>query len=501
MKRTARARMAGALLWIFLCASACSERRLENLLLPGGAGRPVVLASLPAAGATGTGSLQEVWVLFSEAMDEQKTQSAFRLSAERDSLQGSFRWEGTKLLFRPQRQLVGGEHTLVVGRDAESIFGADLHDDFVARFLFGVDASRPKFVSSAPGDGGNLAPNASVVFSFSEPVRFDSLDDGIRVTPPFAYTLIPGADRTSVVVRPNAPLLPGNYLFTLSEAILDDEGNALSAAESIRLTVGTDFAPPTAAAVRLGSLALVEGRLVTGGERTDDLVITFSEAMDPVSSDGVSVSPFVPFNPVWNGAGTELTLQFLPDLASDTRYRVALSPLARDAAGNALAESLSFDVFTDGTLSRRPTVVSVGQGAVTLPGAVDGAIGTGGTLGPLADFSPIDLAHQVDRLAGPGFAGAIELRIQFSADVVETSLAANVSFEVILDNSPNLPRISVASATVISGTVCVITLAGAPFPSGGGTPLYRLRVRGGSGGLRDVYGNELAEDFLLYVTF
>lgn len=489
-----------------LATIACSEQDLNRMLLPGGAAQPSVVASHPVPGSVGQGPFTDAWVLFSEPMDRDKTQTALRLSGAGRNLSGSFRWEGTKLFYDLAEPAGGGdEHLLLVGRSAESAHGVNLPEDFVVRFFPGNDAGGPELLSSDPADGSTLLPTQSITLVFSEPVRFETLDEGISVSPGFSYQLVANADRTVLTIQPTGPLSPGIYSVNLNESIQDDENNPMVTAETIRLTVGTDFTAPTIQQVQVGSSTLSEGLLTTGVERTGLLTITFSEPMHAQTTEAVSVSPAAPSSATWNAARDQLTLAFTPALHSETLYELNISAAAQDAQGNGLSQSSSYSFLTNGTLSLRPRILAVRQATVDFPGGVSGAALDGGQLFELSDFATLDLTQLIDDdqtepVAGAE-AGAIALQVEFNNPPVETSLVSATSFEVILDNSSPAPRVSFVSASV-SGSVATILLRGNPFPGGdNGTPVYRLRLRGGNDGLRDANGNTMAEDYLLYVTF
>lgn len=90
------------LLCLLIGVGGCKEEDLELLLLPDGGRQPSVLATNPNNDTVGLNSSEEIWVLFSDTMDQEKTQDAFRLSSGTGNVDGSYSWEGNRMVFQPR---------------------------------------------------------------------------------------------------------------------------------------------------------------------------------------------------------------------------------------------------------------------------------------------------------------------------------------------------------------------------------------------------------------
>ena len=278
---------------VFLCALflptlfACKDDALDSFFLPGAGARPLVVATNPVEGALGVSGADTPWVLFDRPMDIQKTQSAFRLSSAGGSATGQFYWEGTKMYYRLSTPLSGGdEYTMVIGAGSETGDGVDLGEDLNIRFYAIADLGAPAIVSVSPPNGaGDVDPNSNIEITFSEPIDFSTVDDGLSISPSVISTKSMDTAGTTLVINPTSALSNATYTVNLSRSVKDLAGNRLDSELSFSFTVGSDFTEPALNGVAAGALNLVEGVNTSGVSRNDSLVLTFSEAMNPVATE------------------------------------------------------------------------------------------------------------------------------------------------------------------------------------------------------------------------
>ncbi|MEQ9366397.1 MAG: Ig-like domain-containing protein [Leptospirales bacterium] len=493
----------------------CSQDDIESALLgvPPGAGglSPGVLVTYPADRATGVGPSDEMWMLFSAEMDREKTQEAFRLSSGSGTVNGRFRWEGSRMIFTPLIPLSGSsEFVMTAGRQSETTNGVDLGEDLTVRFFVGADQQRPRFVTSNPANGATgVAAGTNVTVTFSEAVDFSSLSDGITISPSVLFTFTQSTDRTQATLVPASPLTPGTYTVSVTSGIKDLSGNTLQNETTFAFVVGTDFIQPAVTAVTTGGPALVNGVNTNGVDRTLPLVIQFSEAMDQAATESaIGISPFVANVKTWNVASDQLTLTFSPSLNSETNYTLSVDATARDTAGNALNQSYSYPFITNAVASLQPTVSAVvqrnGGGAVCING-----LGTPAGSTALTNLSVLGTAQFFD--IDPGATAQCGLRIELTfrdslanlKPMVVSSVATNISWTPIIDPSANSQSIFLieASPVGVSGSTIVVYIGGTFNKSPGDVPAYRLRVNGGAGGAEDTNGNTLGANYDLYLSF
>ncbi len=477
---------------------------MNSLLLPGNNEAPKVLAAYPAAGAQGLDAGEGIWVLFSIPMDTEKTQTAFHLSSSNGNTQGSFRWDLNRMFFIPKVPLSSaGEYTMIAGRGSESIHGLDLQEDFIVRFFAGGDTGKPSLISSSPADGTTgVMSSAPITLTFSEPIDFATVLSGISVSPPFLHTMTLDSTQMQVTIVPTSPLVNGtNYTVTVKTSVKDLTGNALNAEKTISFTVGTDTLKPSLVSVTSGSVTFAEGVTTNSVERAVPLVVTFSEAMDPVSAENaLTLSPSVTSVKTWL---TPSALQVTASLSAESNYTIAVDTTAADAAGNTIARSYSFPFYTDGVNSVRPMVVQAYQERSNAAGAcTDGVAAVPGPIS-LSPYSTLSTVHLIDVQTGAGATCVIQLRLDFNRNIDRTSLVLATSFVRVIDPSSGTVNVHDVS---VAGNVASIQLSrGAgtwPFGSGpSSTPVYKLRITSGTSGVKDIFGNTMSADYELFLYF
>ncbi|MCR9145507.1 MAG: Ig-like domain-containing protein [bacterium] len=494
---------------------ACSQDDIESALLgvpPGSGGlSPGVLITYPADRATGVSPSDEMWMLFSAEMDQEKTQEAFRLSSGSGTVNGRFRWEGPRMIFTPLIPLSGtSEFVMTAGRQSETADGVDLGDDATVRFFVGADQQRPRFVTSNPVNGATGVPAGdNITVTFSEAVDFSSLSDGITISPSVLFTFTQSTDRTQASLVPASPLTPGTYTVSVTGGIQDLSGNSLQNETTFAFVVGTDFIQPAITAVTTGGPALVNGVNTNGVDRSLPIVIQFSEPMDQTATESaIGLSPFVANTKTWNVASDQLTLTFSPALDSETNYTLTVDATARDTAGNALNQSYSYPFFTNAVASLQPQVSAVvqrsGGGAVCTNG-----LGTPAGTTVLTNLGVLNTAEFFD--IDPGATAQCGLRIELTFQdsltnpkaMVVSSVATNISWTPIIDPSANSQSIFLVEANPVgvSGSTIVVYIGGNFVKNPGDVPIYRLRVNGGAGGAEDTNGNTLGTNYDLFLSF
>ena len=199
------------ILTVSALAPGCTEEKFNAAFLPGGGERPLVLLNYPTEGTTGIDVTQNLWVVFSNSMDKEKTQSAFKISSGKGEISGTFRWEGDKMIFTPSEPISeNGEYVMIVGRDAENLSGVDLGEDFIVHFYARQDQISPLFLSSKPAHGAtNVSGDNQIELMFSEEINFSTVDDGISISPSILATRTLNSSKNGVIIAPTSPLAGG----------------------------------------------------------------------------------------------------------------------------------------------------------------------------------------------------------------------------------------------------------------------------------------------------
>ncbi len=493
---------------------SCNNEDLESQLLgiPPGGLSPGVLLTYPAARAVGVDPGDEMWMLFSTEMDQQKTQEAFRLSSGSGTVSGRFRWEGTRMIFTPLTPLSGsGEFVMTAGRQSETVDGVDIGDDQTIRFFVGADQARPRFVASNPANGAaGVAAGTNIDITFSEAIDFSSLADGITISPSVLFTFTQSADRTVASLVPASPLTPGTYTVSVTSGVQDLNGNTLQNETSFAFVVGTDFIQPAVTSAVNGAVTLVNGVNTNGVDRSLPLVITFTEAMDQAATESaIGISPFVANTKTWNLASDTLTITFPTGLDSEINYTLSVDATARDVAGNALNQSYSYPFFTNAAASLRPMVTAAIQRQSSDVSACTNGVGVLDVPTALTNLSVLSTTEVFDIDPGGGSTCGLRIELTFQDSLCNpkqmpvSSVASNISWTPIIDPGANSQSIFLVEASPVAatGSTIVVYIGDAFVKGAGDVPIYRLRITGGASGVVDNVGNTMAANYDLFLSF
>lgn len=483
---------------------------------------PEVIASYPTQNADGIQNNVEVWVEFSEPMDNSQTETAFSLFADSDRPKGQFIWQGNRLRFVPRGPLVTGRtYTMLVGKAAEDSSGNNLRDDFQINFTVNPDAGKPYIVSTTPiyGQTGVL-PTDVLTFVFSEAVNPSTLIPGITITPSVVGAFTVNGTGETVTFTPQSNLLNGTvYTVNINTGVQDLAGNALLQGRTVSFVVGTDFVRPTVlSAVGNPSAVTLQNGIVTGLiSRNDQIVITFDELMNTSTlTNAITISPTAGMTKTFAtvGISTVATLTFSPPLESETLYTLSISNSATDVANNILNQNYNYQFTTNSADSIRPTVLGVrqarttaGSGTCTITAVPCLPVCAGG----VADLCNGQALGVAEDPAGPAY--KLQNDVILVTEQVDIDATAGTNFRTVLNVYFSRPMnlSSLVQATtftpIITGTgiinVTDIQLDGtltkmSVYISGWNAfaGYYKLKIAGGVA--KDTTNNFLLNDYVLF---
>ncbi len=447
--------------------------------------QPEVVSITPADRSSGVDRDTAIVVLFSKTMDTVKTANEFSLSGDNGTVEGFFTWspDGKRLSFQPAKSLGGAAlYRVAISAAAEDSNGNDLKKPHSSLFSVSTDLVPPAVVSYAPPNDTMVAPDAVISIVFSEPVDLDSLYDGIAISPPLQGRFSWDATHGTISFTPLYPMPYGStYSVTLNTGIKDMSGNRLPDDVFFNFTVGDDFENPTLFVTQPPAPAVWDEEIENQGiEKNGDIVIHFSEAIDTAGLRGaITITPQASFFIDSDPAHTTAYLIFTEPLAGETNYTLKISPTITDRQNNPLAKEYRFHFFTDGPNSIAPSVT-----AITDPKLPGGWI--------FDETQP--LSFDLSPSGDPFYPG---IRVHFSARMNPATLGITVDRVLGTGTSPRItepdwpdlppePRLSVYEfdlAGVMAGNV------------------YKITIRGGGTGAKDLNGNFLIEDFVQYIRF
>lgn len=327
--------------------------------------RPAVSAAVPAPGATGVGVTTKIAVTFSKDMNPATiSASSFTVSGP-----GATPIAGTVNYTVGSRAAVftstnaslpaGTVLTATITTAAKDVSGNALQNNFVWSFTTAAapDVTPPTVSLSVPAAGAtNAALNTHIAATFSEDMDPSTITaTSFTLTgpggAPVAGTVSYAAGAKSAIFTPTTPAVLSAataYTATITTAAKDLSGNALVSKFVWTFTTGTttDTTPPS-----IVSANPANG--VTGVCTNKSVNVTFSEAMDPSTITGATLTVAASNTPATFLSGTVAydvpskvaTFTATSPFAANTSYNATVTTGVKDLAGNALA-SASVTTFT-----------------------------------------------------------------------------------------------------------------------------------------------------------
>ncbi len=453
--------------------------------------RPEVTGVYPGHNSTLVPADSQVIVDFSKSMDTVKTNNEFSLSGGSGNIDGTYAWsnENKRLTFTPRNNYPAEKITLRVTKGAEDIDGNDLKNEFISVFFINGESGSPFVLSHTPGvnSTGNL-PGSPVEITFSEPVDLNSIYSGITVAPSIqGYYLWDAGVLDSTVIR-FIPLYGFEYGVTYSVSInnslLDISGNRLRDPVTFNFTVGDDFVKPEVMVSQdiAPPLNLDESQVVNGAEKNRRIVLQFNEI---IKSDNlrsaVTISPSAVFYISSESTGTETTayINFTENLLSMETYTLRISSSITDLQGNPLTKDYRFVFVTDGADSVPPDVDEIGN------------LNPAFTPWVMNDIEMMALqALPADPLLYP------DIAVNFNHEINPHSLSIHAETAAGTGGSPFIININWPDGPPAKFTRLKFGLYN--VQSGN---IYKIVIKGGRNGLKDIKGNFMKKDFVQMVQF
>ena len=207
------------------------------------------------------------------------------------------------------------------------------------------DTEPPTVAITAPADGSTVLELVTITASATDNVGVAGVQFLLNGSPfgaeDIAWPYAVDWDTETVA----------NGSYQLSAVARDGAGNTQTAASvTVTVTNEADITPPTV-------LSVVPAIGATGVLTSSNVVITFSEAMDPATIDGTTITlrdgggSLVPATVSYNATSQAATLSPLAVLAYETSYTATVlgapAPNVTDVAGNALAADYVWSFTTE----------------------------------------------------------------------------------------------------------------------------------------------------------
>ena len=330
--------------------------------------RPRVLGSEPANNAAGVSPDANIKITFSEKMDQARTQASFSISP---TVNGSYSWDGTTMIFTPQRGLtVGMTYQVKIIKIAEDEVGNDLEEDYTLVFSVGQGGA-PAVKSTSPlHNAVEATGNSTIIVTFDRTMDKNLTQEALSVDPilngMFRWTHT-SVDDDTMIFDPNEELAAGTtYTLVIGEGAADLYGNPLGVKYSFNFTVGGDATAPYVVVSAQESLSPIPQPNSIILDKGTDIVVTFSETMDTSTVEGAfALTPAANGDFRWKSPdNTLLTFDPNSDLENATTYTVTIGTGGKDLAGNSLKDNYVFS-FTVGEDKLPPLAEVVTPDATT----------------------------------------------------------------------------------------------------------------------------------------
>ena len=404
---------------------------------------PVVIATVPANGATGVLLNQTIAATFSSIMNCATLYSpakSFTVTGPGATVvAGTVSCTGNGAIFSPSNPLAPNTlYVATITTAATDLQGVSLASNYSWTFRTGSIAAAPAVISTNPANGATGVPtNRSIAATFSEAMNPATISTTtFTLTGPGAL-VVPGtvaysASGSAALFTPTAPLA-ANTLFTatITTGAQDLAGNALPSNFVWTFTTGAtpDNTSPTV-------ISTVPANGATNVPINQAVSATFSKGMNPLTLSGSTFTLTGPgTTPVtgsvtYTGVGNTATFTPAATLAPSTVFTATITTGAKSLAGNALASNFVW-TFTTGT------ALTITKPTLTATNPANGAIGVPINQAVSATFSkamdPLTINTNSFTLSGSGgspVAGTVSYdALNFIATFTPVSnLAANTAY-------------------------------------------------------------------------
>jgi len=316
---------------------------------------PTISTVVPANNATAVAVTGKATVNFSEAMSVATINATtFTLKQGTTVVAGAVTYAGTTATFTPAAALTADlVYTGTITTGAKDAAGNALAANYTWSFTTGAgtaDVVAPTVLTSAPANNATeIAVNSKPAVTFSEAMTASTITSTtftvkqgtIAVAGTVTYA------GTTATFTPASALTGGLvYTGTVMTGVKDAAGNAIAANYSWSFTtaaaVVVDVTPPTVLTIvpASGATSIAVGSKITAAFSETMTASTITASTFTVKQGATAVAGAVAYS------GTTATFTPSAALAGGLVYTVTITTGAKDAAGNSIAASYSWDFTT-----------------------------------------------------------------------------------------------------------------------------------------------------------
>ncbi len=376
--------------------------------------QPVILSTLPSAGATGVLLNQNIVVTFSKIIScgtiYAPAQNITVTGPGGTPVAGAVSCTGAGAIFTPSALLLPNTlYTATVKAGVTDLQGEPLASNFVWSFRTVPAPTAPTVISTNPANNATGVPlNQKIAATLSEAINPTTINaSSFTVSGPGGVAVLGTVNYVGsgsvATFTPTTSLAPNTtYVAMITTAVQDLAAPPNGLSSNFAWTFTTGAAPDV---TRPTVISVAPGISAVGVPFNQALGAAFSEALDPVTvnattftvtgPNGASVAGLI----TYAGIGNTATFTPTAALAAGTVFTATITTGVKDLAGNALAANFVWTFTTGATPDlTKPTLIAVSP--------VLGATGVPINQAVSATFSkamdPLTLNPTTFTLTGPG---------------------------------------------------------------------------------------------------
>lgn len=276
--------------------------------------------------------LSEVRIVFSQEMDKTKTERAFSLTENSETLEGVYSWKEHTLSFVPFYAFsINKTYTIQIGTAAEDSFGNSLMEEFRFTFFTGEERDRPEILDHSPAAGAVITNlDEPVVINFTEAVDEASLYRSFSISPDVQGVFTWNGDNSEVTFTPLELYTQGReYRVEISTILADLSGNTLAENFFFRFQAGseTDLEINSITTVAGGTLIDDIDLVVvnSGIEKDEQFLLDFNIPVPLEQTAAIfDISPPAAYTLDWAADYGSCTVSFAEYLLYNQVYEIAI---------------------------------------------------------------------------------------------------------------------------------------------------------------------------------
>ena len=296
---------------------------------------PEIKSYSPNAITINSERINNIRISFSSKMEKAKTEEAFSLTENDETIFGTFVWQGNTMIFTPYNGFKeNSTYEIQITTASEDTYGNSLSDEFSHIFYTGTEKIPPLLEDFTPENDEEITDFLlPITLLFSEEINIESFYSSFSINPEITFSFTFTTDsfgRTEVTAQPNSSYEAGEeYRVEINTSLKDNSGNNLPETCFFYFTAedtvdqGIDTFQTQADGTDIFDITITSYN--NGIEKDEIFVINFLAPVEQDELSGIiSIEPNVLNNITWSADYTSCTLEFTDYLSYDSIYEISL---------------------------------------------------------------------------------------------------------------------------------------------------------------------------------